>query len=99
MKAVFIVYGQPFTEQVLDILDRLNIRGFTRWTEVQGRGSNDGEPHYGNHTWPSKNGSLITFVDDQKVDQLLQRLQELNETGKMQGLKAFSWNVEEQMSD
>ena len=97
MKAVFIVYGQALTEPVLQRLNRLNIRGFTRWEEVQGRGSNEGEPHYGTHAWPSKNGAMLTIVDDQKVDDLLASLRHINEQAEQQGLNAFVWNVENVM--
>ena len=97
MKAVFIVYGQALTEPIVQRLNRLNIRGFTRWEEVQGRGSNEGEPHYGTHAWPSKNGAMLTIVDDQKVDDLLASLRHINEQAEQQGLNAFVWNVENVM--
>ena len=94
MKAVFIVYGQSLTESIEDLLNKLNIRGFTRWEEVHGRGGKNGEPHYGTHAWPSKNGSLLTVVDDHEVEPLLQALRRLNEQAEQQGLNAFVWNIE-----
>ena len=97
MKAIFIVYGQALTEPIVQRLNRLNIRGFTRWEEVQGRGSNEGEPHYGTHAWPSKNGAMLTIVDDQKVDDLLASLRHINEQAEQQGLNAFVWNIEQSM--
>ena len=97
MKAVFIVYGQSLTEPIELLLNKLNIRGFTRWDEVQGRGSETGEPHYGTHAWPSKNGSVLTIVDEQKVDDLLSSLRSINEQAEQQGLNAFVWNIEKTM--
>jgi nitrogen regulatory protein PII len=94
MKAVFIVYGQALTEPIEQLLDKLNIRGFTRWEEVHGRGSKSGEPHYGTHAWPSKNGSILTIVDEEKVDDLLEALRRINEQAEQQGLNAFVWNIE-----
>jgi len=94
MKAVFIVYGQALTEPIEQLLDKLNIRGFTRWEEVHGRGSKSGEPHYGTHAWPSKNGSILTIVDEKKVDDLLEALRRINEQAEQQGLNAFVWNIE-----
>jgi len=94
MKAVFIVYGQSLTASIEQLLDKLSIRGFTRWEEVHGRGGKDGEPHYGTHAWPSKNGSLLTVVDDHKADPLLQALRHLNEQAEQQGLNVFVWNIE-----
>ena len=44
MKAIFISFNQAYYEMILSIMDRNNIRGFTYWEEVQGRGSKNGEP-------------------------------------------------------
>ena len=52
MKAVFIVFNQANTERVEYMLDQLAIRGFSFFEQVQGRGSVDGSPHRGTHTWP-----------------------------------------------
>ena len=49
MKAVFLSYNQALTDRVNAILDEQGIRGFTRWALTEGRGSVDGEPHYGTH--------------------------------------------------
>jgi nitrogen regulatory protein PII len=97
MKAVFITYGQSLSHTLEELLNKLSIRGFTRWTETQGRGSNQGEPHYGTHAWPSKNASIITIVDEQKADALLVELRKLNSKTEQQGLSVFVWNVEKSM--
>lgn len=94
MKSVFIVYDQAYFEQILSILRGNNIRGFTSWEQVQGRGSHTGEPHLGTHAWPSLNGSMLTVVDDHKVDVLLQELKQLDSTSARMGLRAFVWDVE-----
>ena len=95
MKSVFISYNQAYQEEILQIMDRNNIRGFTQWEEVQGRGSNSGEPHYGSHAWPTLNSAIIAIVEDAKVDGFLSRLRELDQTTEAQGLRAFVWNVEQ----
>jgi nitrogen regulatory protein PII len=97
MKTVFIVFNQALTERIDKILDRQGIRGFTRWVDVQGRGSEMGEPHMGTHTWPAMNSSVLTVVNDSEVDPLLECLKRLNEKSEMQGLKAFVWNIESQI--
>ena len=51
MKAVFLSYNQALTDRVNAILDKQGIRGFTKWALTEGRGSVDGEPHYGTHAW------------------------------------------------
>jgi hypothetical protein len=94
MKAVFITYAQSHTEPIEELLDRLQIRGFTRWAESYGRGTHNGEPHYGTHAWPTKNGSILTIVDDQKAEVLLKALKRINEEAEQQGLRAFVWEAE-----
>mgnify|MGYP001525039816 CR=1 FL=1 len=63
MKAVFLSYNQALTDRVNAILDEQGIRGFTKWALTEGRGSVDGEPHYGTHAWPSMNASILAIVD------------------------------------
>jgi nitrogen regulatory protein PII len=95
MKAVFISFYQAFYDEVMAVLEKNQIRGFTFWNEVQGRGSDDGEPHYGSHAWPTLNSAILMFVADEKVKPLLQDLHELDLTAEQQGLRAFVWNAEE----
>lgn len=97
MKSVFIVFNQALTERIDAILDHLGHRGFTRWVDVQGRGTHKGEPHLGTHTWPAMNSAILTVIDDGEVEQLMNTLRKLNEQAEMQGLRAFVWNVESQI--
>jgi len=95
MKAIFIVYNQALTEAVNTILDRNHIRGFTRWADVQGRGSIHGEPHFGSHTWPAMNTAIIAITEDESIEPLLAALKKLDSKAEQQGLRAFVWNIEE----
>ncbi len=85
---------QAHYDQIVENLSRLNIRGFTSWKEVYGRGSSDGIPHYGSHAWPSVNNAILTIVEDDKVRSLLSFLRELDSESENLGLRAFVWNVE-----
>lgn len=97
MKAVFLSYNQALTDRVNRILDEQGIRGFTRWALTEGRGSVDGEPHYGTHAWPSMNTSVLAIVADAQVEPLLEALRAMDAATKMQGSRAFVWNVEQTM--
>lgn len=94
MKAIFIAYDQAHHEAIIDILDRSNCRGFTAFGEVQGRGSEKGEPHYGSHAWPSLACAMFVMVDDNRCDVLLDALHKLDLTKPKLGLRAFVWSVE-----
>ena len=97
MKAVFISYNQALTDRVHAILDELSIRGFTKWALTEGRGSVDGEPHYGTHAWPSMNASIMAIVADEKVAPLLEALRKMDSMTSQQGSRAFVWNIEQAM--
>jgi nitrogen regulatory protein PII len=94
MKSVFIVYNQAFTERVEYMLDKLEIRGFTQWVDIYGRGSVNGDPHLGTHTWPEINSATMAIVDDEKVDLLLEKVKKLNSVNEEVGIRAFVWNIE-----
>ncbi|MFI3304636.1 MAG: PG0541 family transporter-associated protein [Rikenellaceae bacterium] len=97
MKAVFISYNQALTDRINAIFETLEIRGFSKWELTLGRGSVDGEPHYGTHAWPSMNSSILSIMEDEKVTPLLEELRKLDSTTKMQGCRAFTWSIDESM--
>ncbi len=94
MKAIFIVFNQALTENVIKMLDRNNIRGFSQWDDVKGRGTEKGEPHMGTHTWPALNSAVMTIVEVSEVEKVLNGVREINEKAEKQGIRAFVWNVE-----
>ena len=95
MKAVFIAFSQTNTERVEYMLDRLGIRGFTFWEDVQGRGTLTGEPHRGSHTWPEMNSAMLVMVDDEKVTEIMQAVKKLSIRNDGVGVRAFVWTVEQ----
>jgi nitrogen regulatory protein PII len=94
MKAVMIVFNQTNTDRVDYMFDHLDIRGYTWFSEVKGRGTNTGEPHMGTHTWPEMNSAALTVIPDEKVDTLLEAVKKLDEINKEVGVRAFVWNIE-----
>ena len=94
MKAVFIVYNQAQTEKVEYLFAKLDIRGFTRWTDLSGRGSVDGPPHMNTHTWPEQNTARMAVVEDEAVEAILEGVRRLDEENKDVGIRAFVWNID-----
>jgi nitrogen regulatory protein PII len=76
------------------MLDQLKVNGFTLFEQVQGRGTNGGEPRRGTHTWPEMNSAVMCVVEDDKVDELLKVVHRLDKRNLEVGVKAFVWNVE-----
>jgi len=94
MKAVFIVYNQAQTEKVEYLFEKLDIRGFTRWTDLTGRGSVDGPPHMNTHTWPEQNTARMAVVEDEMIESILEGVKRLDEVNKDVGIRAFVWNID-----
>ena len=93
MKAVFMACNQSMYDAVMDIMKDMELRGFTGWEELIGQGSNDGEPHLGNHAWPSMNSAMISVMEDDQAAEFLKRLKQLDEDNHKQGIRAFAWGV------
>lgn len=93
MQAIFIAYDQAHHEAILDLLEKNSCRGFTSFGEVQGRGSVKGEPHYGSHAWPSLGGAILTIVEDSRLESVMTRLKELDDSKPRLGLRAFVWQI------
>ena len=93
MKAVMIIYNQANTERVEYMLDHLEINGYSQWENVKGRGTNTGIPHLGSHTWPELNSSIITVIEDDRVNELLDAVRKLDEINKEVGVRAFAWEI------
>lgn len=93
MKAVLIVFNQAHTEKIEYMFDKLNIRGYTWWTDVRGKGSETGEPRMGTHTWPEMNSSALAILPDEKVEPLLKNITKLDEVEKTVGIRAFVWDI------
>lgn len=94
MIAIFIAYNQAYNEEIIDLLDKFNQRGFTRWDDIKGRGSVDGLPHYGNHAWPVMNHALLTMVEEHdKASEIIAELKRKDDESPNLGLRAFTWEV------
>lgn len=95
MKAVFISSNQAYHKEIVGLLDAQGVRGYTEWTEIQGRGSVDGEPHEGSHAWPTMNNAILTFVDNDKCAPLLEAIAARDAQTPALGLRAFSWTIDQ----
>jgi nitrogen regulatory protein PII len=93
MKAVMIIYNQAHTEKVEFMLDKLGIKGYSLWENVQGRGTNTGVPHLGTHAWPEINKSVLTIIDDNLVDDVLDKIKRIDNVNEEVGIRAFVWDI------
>jgi nitrogen regulatory protein PII len=93
MKAIMIIYNQAHTEKVEFMLDKLGVRGYSLWENVQGRGTSTGVPHLGTHAWPEINKSVLTIVEDDLVDNILDKVKRIDAINEEIGIRAFVWDI------
>jgi nitrogen regulatory protein PII len=94
MKAILITYNQAYYDDIAKLLNDNGMKGYTEWDEIKGHGSNTGEPHLGSHAWPTLNNAIVSIVEDDRVDAILNDLHEHDLKAPELGLRAFVWNIE-----
>jgi nitrogen regulatory protein PII len=93
MKAIMIIYNQAHSEKVEYLLDKLGIKGYSLWENVQGRGTSTGVPHLGTHAWPEINKSVLAIVEDNIVDTVLEKVKKIYAINLEVGIRAFVWDI------
>lgn len=94
MKAVLIVHNEAIGRVVGEALDKLGANCFTKFTNVLGRGQLS-EPHLNTDVWPGVNCATLAVVEPAKADEILAEVRRLRQELGSEGIKAFSWNIEE----
>ncbi|MEI6970970.1 MAG: PG0541 family transporter-associated protein [bacterium] len=92
MKMVMIAYNEAIDSEVMELLDRHNVQGFTKWTKVHGKGRQSG-PHLMTHVWSKGNNALMCCVSEEQAVTLLDGIRELRQTLGHDGIKGFSMPV------
>ncbi|MGM0649013.1 MAG: PG0541 family transporter-associated protein [Bacteroidota bacterium] len=46
------------------------------------------------HTWPEQNNAIMTIVEDDKVDKVLEAIKKTDDINEEVGIRAFVWNME-----
>jgi nitrogen regulatory protein PII len=93
MKAIMIIYNQAHSEKIEYLFDKLGINGYSLWENVQGRGTSTGVPHLGTHAWPEINKCVMTVVEDDIVDTVLDKVKRIDAINEEVGIRAFVWDI------
>jgi len=94
VKLVLICYNEAVDQEVFEVLEEVNVEGYTKWTKVLGRGRSSG-PHLYSHIWPKANNVVATVVTEQVAVVILSRVRKMREKLSSEGVKAFMWEIEE----
>ena len=93
MKAIMIIYNQAHTEKIEYLLEKLELKGFSLWTDMKGSGTKTGVPHLGTHAWPEINSGTFIVVDDSIVDTVLDKVKRIDAINEEVGIRAFVWDI------
>ncbi len=96
MKAIFLSYNQAYHEEIMEIMNFCGLRGYTYWDVTKGKGSFTGEPHLGDHAWPTLNATLLIMAEDKLVPGFKKRIKELDMKSEAMGLRCFTWTIDEE---
>jgi len=84
---MFIVYDRAIDEEVIDLLEGLQIKYYTKWRDAHGVGRHD--PHLGDEVWPGLNNVIMVVAEEEKKDILLDLIKSLQTSFPSVGLRAF----------
>jgi nitrogen regulatory protein PII len=94
MKLVMICYNEAIDDEVTELLEQADAKGYTKWTKVLGKGKSSG-PHLYSHIWPKANNVVVTVVPEQMAAAILDRVRQMREKLGSEGVKAFTWEIDE----
>jgi len=94
MKMMMISYNSAIEIEVMEILENHGIKNYTKWTGVHGKGLTSGS-HFGSEVWPGINSVMFSAVEAEKTQGVLKEIEVLRAKLGKEGVKAFTWNVEE----
>ena len=94
MKLVMICYNEAIDDEINELLQQANVKGYTKWTKVLGKGQNS-EPHLLSHIWPKANNVIAIAVEQQLAGMILEKIRDLKAKAGTVGLKAFMWELDD----
>ena len=94
MKFIFLIYNVVIENKVVEELEKIGVKAYTKLPSVHGVGTHS-VPHLDSLIWPGINHGLFIAVEEEKKDEILKRMKELKSTYKKEGLKVFVLPLEE----
>jgi len=94
MKMVMLVYNEAIDDEVMEALENCALKNYTKIKGVFGKGALSGT-HLGDDVWPGRNNILYVACQEAQAKQMLSCAKELRGKLGKEGVKAFSWALEE----
>jgi nitrogen regulatory protein PII len=94
IKMVMLVFNEAIEDEVMETLKNCALKNYTKINGVFGSGTTSGT-HLGDDVWPGRNNILYVACQEPEVKQIFSCVKELRKKLGREGIKAFSWNIEE----
>jgi nitrogen regulatory protein PII len=94
MKLVMICYNEAIDDEVIELLNQAGVKGYTKWTKVQGKGKTSG-PHLITAIWPKANNVVVAALSEGLAAEILDQIRRMKKQIGSVGLKAFMWSLDE----
>ena len=92
MKMVFMSFFEGKTDEVMELLDSEQIEFSTHWAKTQGKAAGF-RPRMGTQVWPGNNGAVLFPIEDDRLDSLMEKVEQFNQEAEYEGLSAFAFDI------
>ena len=89
-----ICYNEAIDDEVIELLHRAGVEGYTKWTKVLGSGKTSG-PHLYSHIWPKANNVIATVISEEVAPLVFENIRQMREKLGSEGIKAFMWQIDD----
>jgi len=94
MKMVMVVYNEAIDNEVMEMLEGMPVKNYTKVLGAYGRGASSGI-HLGDDIWPGRNNILYVACDEAQAQKMLIEVKGLRKQFGHEGIKAFILPVED----
>lgn len=91
---ILLIYKSTMENIIMEYLEDTEIRHYTRWHQVQGRGSNS-DPHFDDHVWPGTNNVLAIAGTMKEKEIVFRIVSVVKQKLPGEGIKAISLPIED----
>ena len=92
MKMVVMEYRLRLCDLGLELLESEHIESYTHWPKTQGKAAGF-RPRMGTQVWPGNNGSVLFPIEDDRLDSLMEKVEQFNQKAEYEGLSAFAFDI------
>ena len=92
MKMVFMSFFEGKTDEVLELLELQHVESYTHWPKTQGKAVGF-RPRMGTQVWPGNNGSVLFPIEDDRLNSLMDKVEQFNKKAEYEGLSAFVFDI------